>query len=196
MPAARSRDTGPADSLLGKHVLVKIHAGGVTGIAQVRPISPGHFVADTAPSVFSAIKEVYGPALIGQSIFDFETINAIFDNRLAGNPAARSVLDIALHDAAGKALNTPVYNLLGGCCQPHIPLEWSVSMAEDVGVVIAEAKRAVDEFGIGVLCLKMADRRGWPTGSLLVLRDISQRRQTEQQIEQLNTDLEQRENPV
>lgn len=154
-------DTGPADSLLGKHVLVKIHAGGVTGIAQVRPISPGHFVADTAPSVFSAIKEVYGPALIGQSIFDFETVNAIFDNRLAGNPAARSVLDIALHDAAGKALNTPVYNLLGGCCQPHIPLEWSVSMAEDVGVVIAEAKRAVDEFGIHVLCLKMADRRGW-----------------------------------
>lgn len=154
-------DTGPADSLLGKHVLVKIHAGGVTGIAQVRPISPGHFVADTAPSVFSAIKEVYGPALIGQSIFDFETVNAIFDNRLAGNPAARSVLDIALHDAAGKALNTPVYNLLGGCCQPHIPLEWSVSMAEDVGVVIAEAKRAVDEFGIRVLCLKMADRRGW-----------------------------------
>ena len=29
-------DTGPADSLLGKHVLVKIHADGVTGIAQVR----------------------------------------------------------------------------------------------------------------------------------------------------------------
>ena len=75
-------DTGPADSLLGKHVLVKIHAGGVTGIAQVRPISPGHFVADTAPSVFSAIKEVYGPALIGQSIFDFETVNAIFDNQI------------------------------------------------------------------------------------------------------------------
>ena len=154
-------DTGPADSLLGKHVLVKIHADGVTGIAQVRPISPGHFVADTAPSVFSAIKEIYGPALIGKSIFDFEAINAMFDNRLAGNPAARSVLDIALHDAAGKALKTPLYNLLGGCCQPRIPLEWSVSMAEDVGVIIAEAKRAVDEFGIKVLCLKMADRRGW-----------------------------------
>jgi L-alanine-DL-glutamate epimerase-like enolase superfamily enzyme len=26
---------------------------------------------------------------------------------------------------------------------------------------VAEAKRAVDEFGIKVLCLKMADRRGW-----------------------------------
>ena len=127
----------------------------------MRPISPGHFVADTAPSVFSAIKEVYGPALLGKSIFDFESNNAMFDNRLAGNPAARSVLDIALHDAAGKALKTPLYNLLGGCCQPRIPLEWSVSMADDVGVIIAEARRAVDEFGIKVLCLKMADRRGW-----------------------------------
>ena len=154
-------DTGPADSVLGKHVLVKIYADGVVGMAQVRPISPGHFVADTAPSVFSAIKEIYGPALIGKSIFDFESINAMFDNRLAGNPAARSVLDIALHDAAGKALKTPLYNLLGGCCQPRIPLEWSVSMADDVGVIIAEAIRAVDEFGIKVLCLKMADRRGW-----------------------------------
>ena len=107
---------------------MKIYADGVVGCAQVRPISPGHFVADTAPSVFSAIKEVYGPALLGKSIFDFESINAMFDNRLAGNPAARSVLDIALHDAAGKALKTPLYNLLGGCCQPRIPLEWSVSM--------------------------------------------------------------------
>ena len=153
-------DTGPPDSLLGKHVLVKIYADGIVGHAQVRPISPGHFVADTAPSVVSAIKEVYGPALLGKSIFDFESINAMFDNRLAGNPAARSVLDIALHDAAGKALKTPVYNLIGGCCQPRIPLEWSVSMADDVGVIVAEAKRAVDEFGIRVLCLKMADRRG------------------------------------
>jgi muconate cycloisomerase len=154
-------DTGPADSLLGKPVLVKIYADGVIGYGQIRPISPGHFVADTTQSVVAAVKEVYGPALIGKSIFDIETINEMFDNRLAGNPAARAVLDIALHDAMGKALKTPVYNLIGGCCQPHIPLEWSVSMADDVAVMIAEAKRAVDEFGIRVLCLKMADRRGW-----------------------------------
>src|SRR5690606_13332300 len=46
-------------------------------------------------------------------------------------------------------------------CQPRIPLEWSVSMADDVQTMIDEAKRAVDEFGIRVVCLKMADRRGW-----------------------------------
>ena len=154
-------DTGPAERVLGKPVLVKLYADGVVGLGQIRPISPGHFVADTTQSVVAAIKEVYGPALLGKSIFDIEAINEIFDLRLAGNPAARAVLDIAVHDAVGKALKTPVHNLIGGCCQPRIPLEWSVSMADDVAVMIKEAKRAVDEFGIKVLCLKMADRRGW-----------------------------------
>lgn len=153
-------DTGPAERPLGKPVLVKIYADGVIGYGQIRPISPGHFVADTTHSVVAAIREVYGPALIGKSIFDIAAINEMFDLRLAGNPAARAVLDVALHDAMGKALNTPVHNLIGGCCQPRIPLEWSVSMAEDVGTMIAEAKHAVDGLGIRVLCLKMADRRG------------------------------------
>lgn len=154
-------DTGPDDSITSKPVLVKIHADGVTGIGQIRPISPGHFVADTTQSIVAAIKEIYGPALIGRSIFDIEGINEMFDNRLANNPAARAVLDIAIRDAQGKALNKPVHELIGGCCQPRIPLEWSVSMAEDVQTMIAEARCAVEEYGIKVLCLKMADRRGW-----------------------------------
>ena len=156
-----SYDTGPAERLLSKPVLVKIYAGGVVGCAQIRPISPGHFVSDTTQSVVAAIKEIYGPALLGMSIFDIESINAMFDNRLANNPAARAVLDIAVRDAMGKALGTPLYNLIGGCCQPRIPLEWSVSMADDTATIVAEAQRAVDEFGIRVLCIKMADRRGW-----------------------------------
>jgi muconate cycloisomerase len=156
-----SYDTGPAERVLGKPVLVKVHAQGVTGIAQIRPISPGHFVADTTQSVVAAIREIYGPALIGKSIFDIAAANEMFDLRLAGNPAARAVLDIALYDAIGKALKAPLHALIGGCCQPRIPLEWSVSMAEDSATMVAESERAVNDLGIRVLCLKMADRRGW-----------------------------------
>jgi len=156
-----SYDTGPPKQLLSKPVLVKIHADGVVGCAQIRPISPGHFVADTTHSVVAAIVEIYGPDMLGKQLFDIESINEAFDARLAGNPAARAVLDIALYDAMGKALNLPVHKLLGGCCQPRIPLEWSVSLADDISTMIAEALRAVDEFGIKVLCLKAADRRGW-----------------------------------
>ena len=156
-----SYDTGPREQLLGKPVLIRIHADGVVGYGQIRPISPGHFVADTSLSMVSSIKEVFAPVLLGRSIFDIESINHALDSRLNGNPAARAAINIALHDAMGKALNTPVYNLLGGLCQPTIPLEWSVSMANDIGTMIAESTRAVDEFGIKVLCIKAADRRGW-----------------------------------
>jgi muconate cycloisomerase len=156
-----SYDTGPQEAQLGKPVLVKIHANGIVGHGQIRAISPGHFVADTTHSVVAAITEVYGPSLIGKDIFDIEAINELLDSRLAGNPAARAAIDIALHDAMGKALGLPVHKLIGGACQPRIPLEWSVSMAEDVSTMIEESKRAVDEFGIRVLCLKAADHRGW-----------------------------------
>jgi L-alanine-DL-glutamate epimerase-like enolase superfamily enzyme len=156
-----SYDTGPPKQLLGKPVFVKVYADGVVGCAQIRPISPGHFVADTTQSVVAAITEIYGPNLIGKDIFDIEAITEMFDLRLAGNPAARALIDIALHDAMGKALDRPVHKLIGGCCQSVIPLEWSVSLADDVGVMIAEARRAVEEFGIKVLCLKAAGHSGW-----------------------------------
>jgi muconate cycloisomerase len=156
-----SYDTGPPGQQLGKPVLVRIYADGVTGLGQVRAITPGHFLADTTHSMVGAITDIYAPVLMGKRLFDIESINEALDSRLAGNPAARAAVDIALHDAMGKALNKPVYDLIGGACQPRIPLEWSVSLADDVGVMIAEASRALHEFGITVLCLKAADRRGW-----------------------------------
>jgi muconate cycloisomerase len=156
-----SYDTGPSNQILGKPVLVKVFADGVVGFGQIRPITPGHFLADTTQGMVAAIREIYGKNLIGKSIFDIASANEMFDLRLAGNPCARAALDIALHDAMGKALNVPVHRLLGGASQPRIPLEWSVSLANDVQTIVNEAKRAVDEFGIKVLCIKAADRRGW-----------------------------------
>src|SRR5665213_461562 len=154
-------DTGPSRTQLGKPVLLRISADGVVGHGHIRPITPGHFVPDTTFSMVAALTEIYAPVLLGRSIFDIEAIHHALDLRLPGNPATRAVLDLALHDAVGRALDTPVYNLLGGLCQPLIPLEWSVSLADDVGVIVAEAQRAVLEFGMRVLCIKAADRRGW-----------------------------------
>jgi len=156
-----SYDTGPAGQLLGKPVFVRVFADGVVGCGQIRPISPGHFVADTVHSVVAAIREVYGPLLMGRKLDDMEAADELLTSRLAGNPAARAVLDIAMHDALGKARGVPINALIGGCCQPVIPLEWSVSLADDVETMIAEARRAVEEFGVKVLCLKAAGKGGW-----------------------------------
>jgi L-alanine-DL-glutamate epimerase-like enolase superfamily enzyme len=154
-------DTGATGTLVGKPVLVKVHADGVTGYGQIRPISPGHFIPDTVHSAVAAIAEFYGPRLIGKDLFGLEATAAMFDQVLPGNMNARAALDHALHDAIGKTLNLPAYRLLGGLCQERIPLEWSVSMAADVGRMIADAERAMKEFGIRVLCLKAGGAGGW-----------------------------------
>lgn len=156
-----SYDTGPSGSPMGKPVLVRVHAEGVTGYGQVRPTAPGHFVPDTVHSVVAAIRDVYGPALIGRDVFDLEQIWTDFDLILPGNSNARAALDYALHDAMGKAVGLPVHKLIGGLCQPRIPLEWSISLADDVGRIVADAERAVHEFGIRVVCLKCGARGGW-----------------------------------
>lgn len=154
-------DTGVTGSLLGKPVLVKIYAEGVVGYGQIRSISPGHFIPETVHSVFAAITEVYGPRLLGRDVSDLGWMWTMFDRTLPGNFNARAALDHALHDALGKALGVPVHTLIGGLCQPRIPLEWSVSMAADTETMVREAARAVEEFGVRVLCMKAGDRRGW-----------------------------------
>jgi L-alanine-DL-glutamate epimerase-like enolase superfamily enzyme len=162
----RQRSTGPYDTgapgaLLGKPVLVTIFAEGVIGRGQIRPLAPHHAMPDTYATMISMIREVWGPRLIGQRIFDVETIHGLFDSLAPANYMARAALDAALYDAMGKSVNQPVYNLIGGLAQPRIPLEWSISMAADPKKMIDDAERALSEFGIRVLCIKSGHPDGW-----------------------------------
>jgi L-alanine-DL-glutamate epimerase-like enolase superfamily enzyme len=162
----RQRSTGPYDTgapgaLLGKPVLVKVFAEGVVGYGQIRPLAPHHAMPDTYATMISMIRDVCGPRLIGQRIFDTERIHALFDELAPANFMARAALDAALHDAIGKAVGRPVYDLIGGLNQARIPLEWSISMAPDAKKMVADAERALHEFGIRVLCIKSGHPDGW-----------------------------------
>jgi len=162
----RQRSTGPYDTgapgaLLGKPVLVKVFAEGAVGFGQIRPLAPHHAMPDTYATMISTLKHVCGARLLGQSIFDVERIHALFDELAPANFMARAALDAALYDAMGKALGQPVYNLIGGLAQERIPLEWSISMAADPKKMVADAERALHEFGIKVLCIKSGHPDGW-----------------------------------
>jgi L-alanine-DL-glutamate epimerase-like enolase superfamily enzyme len=162
----RQRSTGPYDTgapgaLLGKPVLVRIFAEGVVGYGQIRPLAPHHAMPDTYATMIAMIREIWGPRLIGRRIFDTEDIHRLFDSLAPANQMARAVLDIALYDAMGKAVKQPVYNLIGGLAQDRLPLEWSISMASDPKRMVADAERALHEFGIKVLCVKSGHPDGW-----------------------------------
>jgi L-alanine-DL-glutamate epimerase-like enolase superfamily enzyme len=162
----RQRSTGPYDTgapgtLIGKPVLVKVFAEGVIGYGQIRPLAPHHSMPDTYAAMISMIRDVCGKRLIGQRVFDVEGIHAVFDRIAPANYMARAVIDSALYDAIGKATGRPVYDLIGGLAQPLIPLEWSISMADDRRKMVADAERALNEFGIKVLCMKAGHPKGW-----------------------------------
>jgi L-alanine-DL-glutamate epimerase-like enolase superfamily enzyme len=162
----RQRSTGPYDTgapgaLIGKPVLVKIFAEGVVGFGQIRPLAPHHSMPDTYATMISMIRDVCGSRLIGQRVFDVEGTHAMFERIAPANYMARAAIDSALYDAIGKASGRPVYDLIGGLAQPLIPLEWSISMADDRRKMVADAERALHEFGIRVLCMKAGHPKGW-----------------------------------
>jgi L-alanine-DL-glutamate epimerase-like enolase superfamily enzyme len=154
-------DTGAPGAMIGKPVLVKIFAEGVVGYGQIRPLAPHHSMPDTYATMISMIRDVCGSKLIGQRVFDAESIHAMFDRFAPANYMARAVIDSALYDAMGKISGRPVYDLIGGLAQPLIPLEWSISMADDRRKMVADAERALHEFGIKVLCIKAGHPKGW-----------------------------------
>jgi L-alanine-DL-glutamate epimerase-like enolase superfamily enzyme len=113
--------TGRADRQTGAGWVL---AEGLVGYGQIRPLAPHHSMPDTYASMIAMIRDVCGSKLIGQRVFDLESIHALFDRLAPANYMARTVLDVALHDAMGKAVRRPVYDLIGGLAQPLIPLEW------------------------------------------------------------------------
>src|SRR5262245_43519191 len=138
-------DTGAPGALIGKPVLVKLFAEGIVGYGQIRPLAPHHSMPDTYAEMISMIRDVCGSRLIGQRVFDVEAIHAMFERISPANYMTRAVIDCALYDAMGKATGRPVYDLIGGLAQPLIPLEWSISMADDRGKMVADAERALHE---------------------------------------------------
>lgn len=104
-------------------VVVKIHTDeGITGISETGDTSVW-YMGDSQDSIMHLINKVYGPQiLLGEDPFKIEKIVSRMDKSVKLNQHSKAVIDYALHDLKGKALKTPVYNLLGGLSHEKIPL--------------------------------------------------------------------------
>lgn len=94
------------------HVLVRVHGeDGLVGVAEAppRPFTYG----ETQAGITSVIETLFGPAILGLDVLDREMAHSRLA-RTIGNPCAKSAIDVALWDLAGKALGKPVTRLLGG----------------------------------------------------------------------------------
>ena len=77
-----------------------------------------------------AALKTYRPLLVDKDPFDTEKIFGLLSSVLSGNNEAKAAIDIALHDLQAKALDMPLYALLGGLVREEIPIIRIVALKE------------------------------------------------------------------
>jgi L-alanine-DL-glutamate epimerase-like enolase superfamily enzyme len=138
-------------------VVLKIHTDeGVTGVAETGDTSLW-YMGESQDSIMSNLVNVFVPQiLIGEDPFNIEKIVARMDKAVRVNNQSKAVVDYALHDLMGRALDVPVYKLLGGLSNPKIALAFVMSSGTPEQVE-AEGKMLV-KAGFGGLKLKVGAR--------------------------------------
>lgn len=131
-------------------ILAKVHTDeGIMGYGEIPPIPPE--TRETTDEIFAFIKTYLGPKLLGQDPFNLEKIWEIMDNTSYVGVCSKGIIDIALYDIRGKALNTPVYNLLGGLYKDRFPVTSTIGWGKPEEM----AKRAKEMEDIGYRTLRL-----------------------------------------
>jgi L-alanine-DL-glutamate epimerase-like enolase superfamily enzyme len=107
-------------------VIVETDAG-LTGFGEV---SSALYYYRLGPSHALDINAYLGPALLGQDPLHIPALVERMDTALSGGRQAKSGVEMALWDIAGKAAGLPVYRLLGGKAREAVPLNWTVGQQE------------------------------------------------------------------
>ncbi|MBC8075493.1 MAG: mandelate racemase/muconate lactonizing enzyme family protein [Chloroflexales bacterium] len=134
-------------------VIVEIETdAGITGIGQTAVDAP--FYGEPAEAIVVNIYKHLGPAVIGKSPLDIELLNRRMHEALPEHFSARAGVDLALWDLKGKALNVPVYQLLGGRLREGVSLMGFVRHAEPQ-VMYDSARATLEETPYPVLKMKI-----------------------------------------
>jgi len=128
---------------------------GIVGIGDAGIPKPTHY-GESLGTMMEMINNWLGPALLGEDPFNIEKIIHKMDSIACWHWIAKTAIDYALHDILGKALNVPLYKLLGGLAREKVPLQWLVRArsAKEASIDAEEAIKAL-EAGFHELKLKV-----------------------------------------
>jgi muconate cycloisomerase len=126
-----------------ENVLARVETdAGVVGWggAGAAPTMTGETVASMAAAI-----RYLAPKLEGMDLEDIAGVMARAGNYLYYNNSAKSVIEIALHDALGRSTNKPAHDLLGGKRRDRVPILRMVGTGKGTAADIDDAKRAQAE---------------------------------------------------
>jgi L-alanine-DL-glutamate epimerase-like enolase superfamily enzyme len=125
-------------------VVIRLHTDeAITGLGEGPTLGP-FYSGESQETVMGIIAHHLFPKVLeGKDPFDIDSIHYQMEKVVYRNTVAKAAIDFALHDIMGKALNVPLYKLIGGKFTEEIPLRGSVGidMPEKMA---ANAKRITD----------------------------------------------------
>lgn len=143
-------------SLEAVPVLTKVYTDdGAFGLGECAPMPP--LSPEPQEVIVNVLKNWIIPQILGEDPFNVERIWEKMDLVAARFPLAKAPIDMALYDLMGKALNVPVFKLLGGLYARRFPIVALIGIGTPQEVV-GEARRYVDE-GYTGLRLKIGPKR-------------------------------------
>lgn len=110
------------------------------GGAGAAPTMTGETVASMAAAI-----RYLAPRLEGMPLDDIAAVMQRAGNYLYGNNSAKSVIEIALHDALGRATRKPAHDLLGGKRRDRVAILRMVGTGKGAAADVEDAKRAQAE---------------------------------------------------
>ena len=142
-------------------IFVELEHDGLTGYGEAAPIERYDQSADSALAYLEALTDE-----LGADPWALEEIEARLP---AGEPAARSAIDAALHDLQGKLAEQPVWRLLG-LQREGPPTSWTIWLG-DPGDMAARAQAVEGRFKR--LKLKLGGRDGLDVERVQAVRGVT-----------------------
>ena len=137
-------------------VLVRLTTSdGEVGWGEATP--DPNVTGETYQGTIAVLEHDLAPAAIGLDVRDREAIVRAMDARVAGVPAAKAAIDIAVHDLVAKYAGVPLWALLGGRSKEHLTISRVVSIKAPAEMA-ADAQRHVAD-GFETVKLKVGDAR-------------------------------------
>jgi L-alanine-DL-glutamate epimerase-like enolase superfamily enzyme len=135
-------------------VIIRLHTDeGITGLGEGATLGP-FYCGESQETVMGIIgHHLFPKVLEGKNPFDVDPIHYQMDKVVYANTVAKAAVDFALYDIMGKALNVPVYNLLGGRFTDEIPLRGSVGI--DTPEKMAALAKSIIDQGFGGIKMKV-----------------------------------------
>lgn len=169
IPTARPHQMAIGTTNVQEDVVVKLVTDeGLVGWGEA-PHMVGHSQRGETPgTVRVVLRHKLLPTVLGMDPLNQEAIGLAMDRAVPWNTRAKGSIIMAAYDLAGKALGTPVYNLLGGLVRDRVPLSWSLPI-QDPRTISEEAQQMV---GRGWRILKVKIGRPDPMQDVAAVRAV------------------------